>query len=210
MMGEQHRLGALEMGVAREIGVARLHGPVQQGVLELDDRRAHRQQLPARVEAQVGGDLVVATAAGVELRPHVAGELGDPAFHRGVDVLVPGVEDEDPRGQLLLDPVERGEQHRRLTTLEHPGARQPPHVGARAGQVVAGQAAVVGQAGGEGHDLLGGAAETALPQGHDSSAGRPGFDGAGPPWRAAHVASPSPHKRTNPAASACSKVSVAS
>ena len=87
---------------------------------------ATREQLPAGVEAEVGGDLVVAAATGVELGPHVAGDLGDPALDGGVDVLVAGLEDEDPRRQLLLHPVERGEQDGGLLGVEDPGPRAGP------------------------------------------------------------------------------------
>ena len=136
MVGEQHRLGPLEVGVPGQVGVARLHGPVQQGVLELDHRRADRQQLPARVEPEVGGDLVVAAPPGVELGPDVAGELGHPAFHRRVDVLVPGLEDEDPRAQLLLHPVERGQQDGGLARSRAPRRAPGPARGRATRQVV--------------------------------------------------------------------------
>ena len=66
-MGDEHRLGALEVGVAGHDGVAG-------GVSLLDSALAQRGKsfdgeidLRAHVEAQVGGDLLVAAAAGVKL-----------------------------------------------------------------------------------------------------------------------------------------------
>ena len=58
-------------------------------------------------EAEGRGDLVVAAAPGVQLRPDVADQLGHTALDGGVDVLVPRGEDERPGLELLLDDVER-------------------------------------------------------------------------------------------------------
>ncbi len=63
--------------------------------LQVEDALGHPSELAAGVEPQVGGHLVVAAAAGVELGPDVAGELGDPPLDGGVDVLVARGEDED-------------------------------------------------------------------------------------------------------------------
>ena len=115
VVGQQHRLGPLQMGVAGQVDVAGLEGALGQDVLEGDDLAGHLDQRAAAPQAQVGGDLVVAAAAGVQLGPDVAGELGDPALDRGVDVLVVGGEDERPRGELLLDLVEG--RHQVVTSL---------------------------------------------------------------------------------------------
>ena len=86
---EQHRLRALQVRVAGEVDV----------VGRVGARRASTSCKPVHVRGDVGalapdeqpqrgGDLVVAAAAGVELRARGARELGDPALDRGVDVLV--------------------------------------------------------------------------------------------------------------------------
>ena len=45
-------------------------------------------QLALAPEAQIGGDLIVAAPCGVQLGAGGAGELGDSAFDRRVQVLV--------------------------------------------------------------------------------------------------------------------------
>ena len=58
-------------------------------------------------QAQRGGDLVVAAAAGVQLRAGGSRELGDAALDRGVDVFVAGPEHEQPVDELGTDLIER-------------------------------------------------------------------------------------------------------
>ena len=88
MVGQQHGLGPLEMGVAGQVGVTGLVGPVHQHLLEGEHVAGGDQQLALGEQAQVGGHLVVATASGVQLGPGRTGDLGDPALDHGVDVLV--------------------------------------------------------------------------------------------------------------------------
>jgi hypothetical protein len=54
--------------------------------------------------------LIIATAAGVEAGPHVAGDLSDPSFDGRVHVLVAGPEGQGARRQLLAHPVQGGDQ----------------------------------------------------------------------------------------------------
>ncbi len=82
VMGQQDRLGPLQVGVAGQVGTVGLLGPGQQDLLEPHDLGGQRGQLPLGVEPEVGGDLVVAAPARVQLGADVAGDLGDPALHR--------------------------------------------------------------------------------------------------------------------------------
>ena len=66
-MGQQHRLGGLDVGRARQHGVPVALGQVDERPLEADDRRVQPVHGAARPQPQVRGDLVVARAAGVEL-----------------------------------------------------------------------------------------------------------------------------------------------
>ena len=211
MVGQQHRLGPLEMCVAGEIDVAGLLGTEDQHLLQGDDLGGHRQQLPLGVQPQIGGDLVVATAAGVQFGADIAGDLGHPALDRGVDVLVAGLEPELPRIELCPHLVEGAEQRGHLVLTQQASPSKAPDVGPRTGQVVMRQLPVVVEADGIVHDhVCGTAAQAAVPQSHRSGPAT----AASPPWRlsctADHVATPRPHSRTKPSASSWRKVSVLS
>ena len=88
MVREQHRLRALQVRVAGEVDVvAGLVGAATSTSWSVVDA-ARRPAPRVAGQPQVGGDLVVAAPAGVELRAGGAGELGDAALDRRVDVLV--------------------------------------------------------------------------------------------------------------------------
>ena len=114
MVRQHHRLRALQVRVAGEVGVAGVLGPAHQHLLQRGDaldllaRPARR-----RNRRRSSGDLVVAAAAGVQLGARGPGELGDPPLDRGVDVLVGRDERERTRVELGPDPVERGDDQRR-------------------------------------------------------------------------------------------------
>jgi hypothetical protein len=89
VVGEEHRLGALEMGVARGDRLS----PASLALVTSTSWRAmisgrHLAQLALGVEPQIGGDLVVAAPPGVQFGADVAGDLGHPSLDGGVDVLV--------------------------------------------------------------------------------------------------------------------------
>ena len=129
------------------------------------DRARHLDQLALAPQAQVGGHLVVAAAGGVQLGARRAGELGDAALDRGVDVLVRLDEHERTVADLALDLIERGEHRVALVVRDQPDPGEAAHVGARAGDVVAPEAAVERQARRVRHQRCVGAAfEAAVPQ----------------------------------------------
>ena len=96
VVGQQHGLGPLDVGVAGQVGVAGRLGPGQQHVLQVDDEAGDVDQLALAPQPQVRGHLVVAAARGVQLGAGAAGQLGDPALDGGVDVLVALGEGERP------------------------------------------------------------------------------------------------------------------
>jgi hypothetical protein len=200
-VGEEDRLGPLQVGVAGQVGLTGSGRPRQEDLLQVEHPAGDGEQLPLGVEAQVGGDLVVTAAAGVQAGADVAGDLGHPALHRRVDVLVARGEGEAARRELLAHSRQGSEEDLAVGGPEQADPYQPPHVGGRAGQVVGGEAPVDAQAHGVGEQLLGrtGPLEAPLPEGHDPL----GSAGARPTLtcRAAHVATPRPHRRTNPSAS---------
>ena len=63
-------------------------GQADQRVLQRRQLAGQRAHVVAQVEPQVGGDLVVAAAAGAELAAQRAELLGEPALERLVHVLV--------------------------------------------------------------------------------------------------------------------------
>ena len=107
VVGQQHRLRPLHVGVPGQVDAVGLPRPLGQRVLQRHDLLGHGDERAATPQAQRRGHLVVAAAPGVQLGPDVAHQLRDPSFDGGVDVLVTGGEDELARGELLLHDVER-------------------------------------------------------------------------------------------------------
>ena len=88
MMCQEHRLGALQVGVARHgkarVGVRRLG----QGVGQVEHAAHEGEERPFGPEPQVGRDLIVAGATGMEFAGDRADDLTQPPLHAGVDILV--------------------------------------------------------------------------------------------------------------------------
>jgi hypothetical protein len=80
-------------------------------------------------QAQIGGALVVAAPARVQLRAGRSGELGDAALDRSVDVLVGGGEHEPTPIELAGDDIERVDHLVAFEIGDDAGAGQPAHVG---------------------------------------------------------------------------------
>jgi hypothetical protein len=203
VVGQGHRLGTLQVGVARQVGVTGVDGAVEEHLLERQHVLGDLQERALRVAAQVGGDLVVPAAAGVELRGG-RGQLGGAALHGGVDVLVGRQERERALGQLLLDLVQGGQHLDPLGVGEDADAGQPTHVRPGPGDVVGREALVEGQAHREGEQVVGGPTiEATMPESCHHPCPRC-------PWVPAQVSTDSPHSRTKPAESSWRKLSSAS
>jgi hypothetical protein len=86
VMGEQHRLGALEVSVPGHWGLRVPLGLVEERRLHGLQRRVEVAEHVAEVEALVESDLVVARAPRVELPAHLARDLDEPALDVHVDV----------------------------------------------------------------------------------------------------------------------------
>ena len=87
MMAEGHRLGDLQMGEAGHHGVGVLFGQIEQGRLQALDQGQQFVDGGAQPQAHVGGDLVVARAAGVQPLAGVADQGGEAFFDVQVDVF---------------------------------------------------------------------------------------------------------------------------
>ena len=209
VVGQQHRLGPLEVGVARAGRRRRPPGPAGAapswraehvvGHAPTAHRRVHRRRS-------------VATWS-LRLRPVWSLAPTSPASsvtRRSTAVWTsssPGSEGEVAPARAPRPPG-RGRSSSTATSssVEDAGLAQALDVGPGPGQVVGGQRPVEVDADGELGHLVGHAvAQPALPQGHWPR--RPGHGRRDPPWRAAQVATPSPHSRTNPSASWWRKVS---
>ena len=97
------------MGVTGQVGVARLLGVGQERALQTLDQLEHLVDRRTGPEPEIGGDLIIATTAGVHLG---AGGLkfSDSTLDGSVDVLVVDLEVERARLDLVLDRVE-GSEH---------------------------------------------------------------------------------------------------
>jgi hypothetical protein len=83
------------------------------------------------VHGEVGGDLVVAGARGVQLAPHGPREFDQAPLDRHVDVFVAVLEGEHPERELRLDLFESLDQVVALLHRDDPPLGQ--HPGVRAG-----------------------------------------------------------------------------
>ena len=90
-VGDEHGLGALQVGVAGHDGFAGGVGLLDEGVGPGGERVDDELDVIADVEAQVGGDLLVAAAAGVELEAERADALDEFEFDEVMDVFGGGV-----------------------------------------------------------------------------------------------------------------------
>jgi hypothetical protein len=145
MVGQEHRLGALEVGVAGHPPVGVRARRFEQPRHQCGGQLAGTLGVAADVERQVGRDLVVARPPGVELAADRPDQLGEPALDRHMDVLVRAVEDELVPLELGGDLVEPGEQPVALLLVDHPGPGERPDVGLRATDVLGPEAPVEGE-----------------------------------------------------------------
>ncbi len=146
MMSEQHRLRTLQVGVARQVRVAGVERPPQQHLLQPVDPAGDVEQLAFAPQAEIGGNLIVAAARGVELRSGGPGKFGHPALDRGVDVLVALDEREGTRRHLGRHGVERLEHGVAFGIGEQADSGEPAYVGRRSVDVVTPHRSVEGQA----------------------------------------------------------------
>jgi hypothetical protein len=165
LVGEEHRLGVLQVGHAGGRDVPVPLGEADQRVLQGRQLADQGADVVAQVQPQVGGDLVVAAAAGAQLAAQRAQLLRQPALERLVDVLVGLDRTEGARRHLGGELGQRAEHPRQLVVGQQSGPVQDTGVRPRAGQVERGQLPVeVGRLAQRGHRRRGAAAEAAAPQ----------------------------------------------
>ena len=142
-MGESHRLRPLQVGVTRQYRALMHARRRHQRLLQLMD--GAEQQLPLRLapEFQIGGHLIVARTAGVQLLAQIADPLDELAFDPGVDIFGIGLQDLIRIGLYLgQQGIERHFQSSLLLGAQHADLHQGPGPTDRAGDVLLGQAIV--------------------------------------------------------------------
>ena len=146
VVGQQHRLRPLEMRVARQVHPAGGYGSPQQDVLEVEDAFSNVQQFALQPAPHIGGRLIVATSAGVQLRAGGTRQFGDAPLDGGVDVFVAGHELERARAHLAGNAFQRGEDRPSLRRGDDAHVDEAFHMGHRTRNIVGPQPLVERQA----------------------------------------------------------------
>ena len=102
-MAERHGLGDLEMGEARHHGCRMKLGLADERRLQRLDRAVEPVDGVAHPELEVGRDLIVARARGVQPAGRRADELVQARLDIEVDILVLGAEGEGSALDLAAD-----------------------------------------------------------------------------------------------------------
>ncbi|GBD11092.1 hypothetical protein HRbin23_00743 [bacterium HR23] len=145
MVGQQHRLGTLQMGVAGEDGVQVLLGPLQQNALQVPKACQGMGDGLFGVEAHVCGHLVVTGAGGVQTPRHRPDEVVEAGLNVHVDVfqvLPPG---EDAFFNLPADGTQAHHDKFGVFFGDDALASQHPRVGNGTGDVLTVEASVKAQ-----------------------------------------------------------------
>ena len=150
VVGGQHRLGPLHVGVARQddAGVAGRPGRRTPAAARCSSRR-RCVDLVADPEPQVGRDLVVAAAAGVELAADVADAVDERPLDVHVDVFELLAEGEVAGGDFLADLLQAGDDLVPFVVGEDADLGEHVGVGDRAADVLGVEPAVEAHAFGE-------------------------------------------------------------
>ena len=142
MMGEEHRLGPLQVGIARHHHLPELLSPVYQRPLHPAEGSDGVVDHLLGVHSHIQSNLVVAGAPGMQAAGGGADELVQPAFNVHVQVFQRGV----PGEAILLDLLPHPFQaiHNRVGVFlgNCPGSGQHLGVGDGAGNIMAVEAPV--------------------------------------------------------------------
>ncbi len=150
VVGQQHRLGALQVRVAGHRRLAVLLGLGDERALHVHQSRVHVVEDVPEIEPLVQRDLIVAGAAGVELAAHRPRQLDEAALHVHVDVLELAPEREGAALELAADPVEARQQALELRLGDQLRPRERARPRRASGQIVGPEPPVEGQGRGEG------------------------------------------------------------
>ena len=152
MVRQPHRLRALEVRVAGQDGVEVLAGARREHPAQLEQAALGRRAGIAQIQGQVGGDLVVAAAPGVQAARRGPDPLAQSRLDVHVDVLERGIDREAPGLDLAADRLEPLSDRLLLVGAEQAPVVEHPGVGEREPDVVAGEGLVEVDGGGEALD----------------------------------------------------------
>ena len=99
MVSEADRLGDLQMGKTGHDGFGVLFRQIDQSRLQASNQILNNGNLVAQPQADIGGNLVVAAASGVQAFAGVADFFGQAAFDVHVDIF----QIQRPRNSTVLD-----------------------------------------------------------------------------------------------------------
>ncbi len=150
VMGEEHRLGALEVRVPGHRRLTVPFGLVQERRLHGLQRRVEVAEHVAEVEALVESDLVVARAPRVELPAHLARDLDETALDVHVDVFELPAKGESAALELRAHGLEALVDGRALRGVDESRTLERLCPRDAAANVVEPEPPVEGQRGGEG------------------------------------------------------------
>jgi len=136
VMGQADRLGPLQVGVTRDHHLGMGLGLGQQGPLEAHQGRIDLGDAATQPQAQVGADLIVAGAAGVQLLAERTEDRDQTPLDGEVHVLVLKTGAEAAGGRLGAHPLEPTHQLLRLFRADHAGAGEHAGVGDRTVEVL--------------------------------------------------------------------------
>ena len=142
MVAERHRLRDLQMGEARHDRVGMLLGALDQHALQAADRIGRLVAGIAHPKAEVGRDLVVARARGVQPPGRFADQLAEAVLDGHVDVLELGALGNTVPLIFAGDDVEPLEDRRRVGLADDPLVAKHRRMRLRGRDVLAPQALV--------------------------------------------------------------------
>ena len=142
MMCQEYRLGTLQVRVARHREVRVRGRRLRQCIGQVEHAAHQGEDRALRPEPQVGRNLVVAGATGVELAGDRADELAQPSLDAGVDILIGDGQREVAIFDLGEDLPEPALEGCRVLGADDPLLAEHAGVGDRAANVFAYQAHV--------------------------------------------------------------------
>ncbi|MDF9904080.1 UNVERIFIED_ORG: hypothetical protein OKW15_002036 [Pseudomonas reinekei] len=161
---EGHWLGSLQVGEARHDAGGFALGLLQQAFLQASDFGQDQVDFVTQPQADIGGDLIVTAAAGMQFFTGHADAVGQPRLDVHVDVFKVDAPVELAGLDFTLDGLQAIDDAVALGIGQHADLGQHGGVGDRTHDVVAIQALVEGDGGGEaGDEGVDGFTEAAAP-----------------------------------------------